>query len=95
MWEDNEVHGAHGEAIKRIRHPLLGPIAFEYSTFAVDGRTDLSLVVYNPATAHDAERIGSLLEEVRLDKPPAPPRPARSAESVSSPQRRAMGRRRA
>ena len=92
MWQDNEVHGAHGEAIKRIRHPLLGPIAFEYSTFAVDGRTDLSLVVYNPATPRDAERIGSLLEEIRLAEPAAPLRPPGSAESASSTRRRAPGR---
>jgi transcriptional regulator with XRE-family HTH domain len=61
MWSHNEVRGAHGEAIKRIRHPVLGPIAFEYSSFAVDGRTDLSMVIYNPATPEDAERIASLL----------------------------------
>jgi len=61
MWDDNEVHGPHGEAVKRIRHPLLGPLAFEYSVFAVDGRTDLSLVVYNPVTSEEARRIGSLI----------------------------------
>src|ERR1019366_5528722 len=38
MWRDNDVPGAHGEAIKQIRHPVLGPFAFEYSAFAVDGR---------------------------------------------------------
>ena len=68
MWRENEVHGAHGEAVKRIRHPVLGPIAFEYSAFAVDGRTDLSMVVYNPATPEDAGRIRSLL------RAPAKPR---------------------
>jgi len=62
MWQDNEVRGAHGEAVKHIRHPVLGRVAFEYSAFAVDGRTDLSLVIYNPATAEDAGRIRSLLE---------------------------------
>ncbi len=61
MWRDNEVHGAHGEAIKHIHHPVLGPLAFEYSAFSVDGRTDLSMVVYNPATPEDAERIRSLI----------------------------------
>ena len=61
MWRDNDVRGAHGEAVKRIRHPVLGPVAFEYSAFAVDGRTDLTMVIYNPATAKDAERIKSLL----------------------------------
>jgi len=63
MWRDNEVRVAHGDAIKHMRHPVLGPIAFEYSVFAVDGRTDLSMIVYNPATAEDAERIKSLLPE--------------------------------
>jgi transcriptional regulator with XRE-family HTH domain len=59
MWRDNDVR-SHGDGVKRIRHPVLGPIAFEYSAFAVDGRPDLSMVVYNPATPADAERITSL-----------------------------------
>ena len=53
--------GHHGEAVKHIKHPTLGPLAIEYSAFAVDGRTDLTMVVYNPATPEDAERIKSLL----------------------------------
>ena len=61
MWRENDVHGSHGEAVKHIRHPALGPLAFEYSAFAVDGRPDLSMVVYNPATREDADRITSLL----------------------------------
>ena len=59
MWRDNDVR-SHGEAVKHIRHPVLGPLAFEYSAFAVDGRPDLSMVVYNPATPADAEKIRSL-----------------------------------
>jgi transcriptional regulator with XRE-family HTH domain len=63
MWRDNDVLGAyaHGEAVKHMRHPVLGPLAIEYSAFAVDGRPDLILAVYNPATPADAERIASLL----------------------------------
>ncbi|MGH6859212.1 MAG: helix-turn-helix transcriptional regulator [Phyllobacterium sp.] len=60
MWGDNDVRAAHGEAVKHIRHPVLGPLAFHYSAFSVDGRTDLTMVVYNPATVEDAERIKSL-----------------------------------
>jgi transcriptional regulator with XRE-family HTH domain len=63
MWGENDVHGAHGEAVKHIKHPILGPIAFEYSAFAVDGRSDLSMVVYNPATLADVDRIRSLVDE--------------------------------
>jgi transcriptional regulator with XRE-family HTH domain len=59
MWQDNDVR-SHGEVIKQIRHAVLGPLFFEYSAFAVDGRPDLSMVVYNPATAADAEKISSL-----------------------------------
>jgi hypothetical protein len=61
MWRENDVHGAPHEAVKHMRHPVLGPISFELSAFSVDGRTDLTMVVYNPATAEDAERITSLL----------------------------------
>lgn len=61
MWRDNDVRDTHGAAVKHIRHPVLGRLAFEYSAFAVDGRADLSMVVYNPATPEDAARIGTLL----------------------------------
>jgi transcriptional regulator with XRE-family HTH domain len=61
MWRENEVIGAHGEAVKHIKHPVLGPLAFEYSAFAVDGRPDLRMVVYNPATEADREGIRALL----------------------------------
>lgn len=61
MWRDNDVSGPHGEVVKHIRHAIVGPLAFEYSAFSVDGRTDLTMVVYNPATPDDAERIKALM----------------------------------
>src|ERR1700684_2482996 len=64
MWRDNDVR-SHHEAVKHIRHAVLGPLAFEYSAFAVDGRPDLSMVVYNPATPADAEKIRSLTRSSR------------------------------
>lgn len=58
MWREPPVHiHVHGEAIKHIKHPVLGSFAFEYSAFAVDGRPDLSMVVYNPATQMDLDKI--------------------------------------
>jgi transcriptional regulator with XRE-family HTH domain len=60
MWRDNDVRGYAG-GVKHLRHPIAGLIAFEYSAFAVDGRPDLRMVVYSPATAADAERIRSLI----------------------------------
>jgi transcriptional regulator with XRE-family HTH domain len=63
MWRDNDVR-SYGDGVKHLRHPILGPIAFEYSSFAVDGRPDLSMVVYNPATTEDGDRVRSLLDRL-------------------------------
>ena len=61
MWRDNEVQ-THGDGVKHLRHPVLGPISLEYSSFAVDGRPDLQMIVYNPATPADQELIRALIE---------------------------------
>ena len=60
MWRDNDVR-SYGEGSKSIRHPLVGLIALEYSSFAVDGRPDLGMVIFTPATPADAERVSSLI----------------------------------
>jgi transcriptional regulator with XRE-family HTH domain len=60
MWRDNDVH-AHGDGTKVLQHPVAGSLSMEFSGFAVDGRPDLSMVVYNPATPKDADKIRSLL----------------------------------
>ncbi|WP_345815754.1 helix-turn-helix transcriptional regulator [Paraburkholderia sp. PREW-6R] len=60
MWRDNDVR-THGEAVKHIRHPVFGPFSFEYSGFSVDGRPDLTMVVYNPATSEDLAKISSAM----------------------------------
>ena len=62
MWRDNDVRGTYGEGPKHLRHPRAGRIALEYSAFAVDGRPDLSMVIYNPATPADADKIRSLVK---------------------------------
>jgi len=61
MWRDNDVR-AYGEGKKFLHHQVLGRIALEFSAFAVDGRPDLSMVVYNPATPEDAQRIATLIQ---------------------------------
>jgi transcriptional regulator with XRE-family HTH domain len=64
MWRDNDVR-AYGDGAKVLHHAIAGPIAMEYSAFAVDGRPDLGMVIYNPATPADADRIRSLLKSKR------------------------------
>jgi transcriptional regulator with XRE-family HTH domain len=61
VWGTNDVR-THGEGTKHLHHPVAGVIEMEYSTFAVDGRADLSMVVYNPATPADSARVKSLIE---------------------------------
>lgn len=61
MWRDNDVR-THHEGIKHLRHPVLGAISFEYSAFAVDGRPDLSMVVYNPVDPEVRDKIRALMD---------------------------------
>jgi len=61
MWRDNDVR-AHGEGAKILYHPTVGSLSLELSAFAVDGRPDLIMLVYNPAAPADAEKIKSLLD---------------------------------
>lgn len=56
IWAENEVF-APGAGVKRVRDAHVGTIALEYSSFAVDGRPDLGLMIYSPASPEDAGRI--------------------------------------
>src|SRR3984957_11630382 len=75
MWRDNDVQ-VHGDGRKVLHHPVAGPLSMEFSGFAVDGRPDLSMVVYNPATPADVDKIKALLK------------PAQSSRSVDARARR-------
>ena len=61
MWHDAEVQG-HGDGCKVLHHPVAGTLTMEFSGFAVDGRPDLNMVIYNPATPVDADKIRALLK---------------------------------
>jgi transcriptional regulator with XRE-family HTH domain len=86
MWRDNDVR-THGEGTKFVRHRKAGLLGLEYSAFAVDGRPDLTLVIYNPATPADAARIRAL-----LDAPAKPARTRQSAQRTRVPERRRVRR---
>lgn len=60
LWRENDV-AAHADGIKRLRHPEYGVIELEFSMFAVEGRADLGMLVYNPATPESARRVTTLL----------------------------------
>ncbi len=60
LWRANDVAG-HADGSKRLHHPEIGLIELEFSAFAVDGRPDLGMIVYNPVTPEAAGRILSLV----------------------------------
>jgi transcriptional regulator with XRE-family HTH domain len=60
LWRDNNVV-AHGEGVKRIHHPEAGRLDLEFSSFTVEGRPELGMLVYNPASPADADRIRALI----------------------------------
>jgi len=62
LWRDNEVV-AHAEGVKRIRHPKAGMVHLEFSSFSVEGRPDLGMIVYNPVRDMDGEKIRDLMQE--------------------------------
>ena len=53
MWHDHDVR-TYGEGTKLIQPEHGGPVALEYSSFAVDGQSGLGMVIYTPATPADA-----------------------------------------
>lgn len=60
FWSENEI-AAHHEGLKRLHHPELGLLELEFSTFAVDGRPELAMVIYNPVSDADVERVRALI----------------------------------
>jgi transcriptional regulator with XRE-family HTH domain len=65
LWLANDV-STHGEGLKRLHHEKLGLLELEFSAFAVDGRPDLGLIVYNPVTEADAQRIRAYIESLAV-----------------------------
>ncbi|WP_316432360.1 helix-turn-helix transcriptional regulator [Klebsiella pasteurii] len=60
-WRSNDVT-SHGEGAKRIYHPQAGAIDLEFSTFMVEGRQDLNMIVFNPVNEESRRKID---EQVR------------------------------
>jgi transcriptional regulator with XRE-family HTH domain len=84
IWNDYDLQ-SYGEGVKQFAHPSVGEITLEYSSFAVEGRPELGLIIYTPAGPMDKARVATLVEARRLallaastDEPPTPhPMPAR------------------
>jgi transcriptional regulator with XRE-family HTH domain len=51
---------------KRLYHPEIGDLAFEYTSFAIQGEGDLKLVVYTPVTSDDAAGLTALCADAKM-----------------------------
>ncbi|WP_336763372.1 helix-turn-helix transcriptional regulator [Asaia sp. VD9] len=61
LWQQSDIE-SHAEGTKRLVHPTAGLIELEYSGFAVEGRSDLGLIIYSPATLSDHARVAELVD---------------------------------
>lgn len=67
MWNENDVYGAR-DSVKKLVHPVHGPMSLEYSAFSVDGRPELTMVVFNAATPETAVAMQKILEASAISK---------------------------
>lgn len=63
IWKEKDVR-SHGEGTKQIARPDVGLVTLDFSAFAVDGRPNLSMIIYTPASPDDAERIHTLIHKL-------------------------------
>lgn len=61
MWQENDV-ASHAETRKKLHNAEVGVMDLDFSSFAVEGRPDLAMVVFNPANAESAARVRRLVE---------------------------------
>ncbi|ELY3810669.1 helix-turn-helix domain-containing protein [Cronobacter sakazakii] len=67
LWRNNDVAG-HGEGLKMLHHPQIGTIALEFCTFSVEGRPDLSMMLFNPATEESRMKIERWITQNRAQR---------------------------
>jgi transcriptional regulator with XRE-family HTH domain len=70
---------------KRIKHPVVGRMTFEYTSFAVTGSPDIKLIVYTPlASEQTAEKLDALLAvPTPVDGLIGPASPLHSAQGMN------------
>lgn len=56
------------EGLKRLNHPQIGTTALEFTTFSVEGRPDLTMMVFNPATDESRMNIERWITQNRAHR---------------------------
>jgi hypothetical protein len=61
-WEDYEINEM-SSVIKKITHPIVGSMVFEFSSFDVSDNKNLKLILHNPLAGTDTKQKVMLLSE--------------------------------
>jgi transcriptional regulator with XRE-family HTH domain len=56
LWERRDVHG-RSDGLKRLRHPTLGDLDLEHTSYHVNDQPGLKMVLYTPAPRSRSERV--------------------------------------
>jgi transcriptional regulator with XRE-family HTH domain len=69
LWQDKDIV-SHSGGTKELQHPQVGQLTMEFSSFTIDGRPDLNMIVYTPATPTDRQKVISLFKTRHTRKRP-------------------------
>jgi len=70
LWHSSEVRG-RSEGVHLLRHPQLGGITFEHTSYVVEGAPSLRVVIFAPHDTESAGKIAELAKEVSARQKPA------------------------
>jgi len=79
LWRSSDVRGRE-EGVHLLKHPRLGGITFEHTSYVVEGATWLRVIIFAPHDADSARKVVALAREAGLgiepDRTGAAPEPA-------------------
>lgn len=62
LWRSSEVRG-RSEGVHLLKHPQLGGITFEHTSYVVEGIPTLRVVIFAPYDAESARKVAQLARE--------------------------------
>ncbi|MEJ0028622.1 MAG: helix-turn-helix transcriptional regulator [Rhizomicrobium sp.] len=63
LWHSAEVRG-RSEGVHLLKHPQLGGITFEHTSYVVEGEPSLRVVIFAPHDADSARKIAEIAKDV-------------------------------
>ncbi len=66
LWHTSEVRG-RSEGVHLLKHPQLGGITFEHTSYVVEGASSLRVVIFAPHDAESARKVAQLARQENPD----------------------------